>query len=284
MKKEMKNYGAGMSAVKKAYESSVGVRALKRAGRNPNLKGIVHEIMYADKQNLKLSNILSGTKASLSKSPTAIRDDIILKNKGMIVGRMQLKDTVNSISATGKQVASGKYARTSLMGTKETVDEFKKFTAAKAAKGEKITQKMTSTGISSSDTSRIASQTLGKKIPGRDLLKSSGNTGIQGAAFSGAVELFSAGKDYFNGNISAGKAAARVAKETIGGGLSSAAGSAAGTVASAGVAAAVSASALGAVLAPPVTAVASAIAALTASCGVGTVVKKGCDAVYDKLF
>lgn len=279
MKKEQKNYGAGMSAAQKAYESSVGARALKRAGRNPQLKGIVHEMMFMDKQNLKPSNLLSGTTARLSKSPTAIRDDVLLMKNGNVMKRMQLKDTPNSISTTIKQVASGKYSRTSLMGTKETFKRYGKSSVSMAAKGKPITQKMTSTGISSSDTSRIANQVLGKKIPGRELIRSSGNVGIKGAALSGAIELFSAGKDYAKGNITGGEAAVRVAKETVGGGISSAAGSAAGTAASIGTAAA-----LAAITVPPVvTAIAPGVAAVSASLGVGVIVKKGCDKICDKV-
>ena len=135
-KRNNDNAGTMTAAARSAYEGKVGLEALERAGRNPNLKGIVHEVLVRDAHNVNPANILSGKAASLTKSVTAVRDDVIVQQAGKVISRMQLKDTAGSISKTVKQAASGKYAGTQLVGTKETVEAFDK------AAG--VTQKMTS--------------------------------------------------------------------------------------------------------------------------------------------
>ena len=41
--------GAAMAASRSAYEAKVGVEAVLRSGgKNPQLKGVVHEILYRD--------------------------------------------------------------------------------------------------------------------------------------------------------------------------------------------------------------------------------------------
>ena len=72
------NAVATAAGVKTAYDSSVAVRAVERAGHNPNLKGTVHEIMRQDRLNINAENLINGKQAVLSKSPTAVRDDIVL--------------------------------------------------------------------------------------------------------------------------------------------------------------------------------------------------------------
>ena len=161
-KKNSNNAGTMTAAARSAYEGKVGLEAVARAGHNPNLKGIVHEVLVRDAHNVNPANILSGKAASLTKSATAVRDDVIVQQAGKVVSRMQLKDTANSVKDTIKQVASGKYAGTNLVGTKETVEAFDK-----AAKAAGVTQKMTSSGFSSSDTARIAKQTLGRSAAGK---------------------------------------------------------------------------------------------------------------------
>ncbi len=237
---EKKNYGTDYAAVRKAYEGSVGVRAVKRVGNNPNLKGINHEIMYADAQNVRLDNLMTGTKAVLTKSTTAVRDDVVLMRGGRVVGRAQLKDTPNAISKTLSQVSDGKYCGTNLIGTKETTAAFLKAVENKAESGKTITQKMTSSGISSTDTGRIATETIGKKAVGgltpKAVGKLAGSSGLVGAAISGGVEAVSAGIDLANDEIDGEEFVGRVAKETVGGGLSAAGGTAAASVAAAGAA------------------------------------------------
>ena len=120
-KRKMSQSGATTAAGRMAYEGKVGVEAVVRSGgKNPQLKGVVHEILYRDSITMAPDNLIHGTKGALSKSATAIRDDVLTMQGGKVIGRAQLKDTVSSINKTVKQASSGKYAGTNLMGTKET--------------------------------------------------------------------------------------------------------------------------------------------------------------------
>ena len=56
-------------------------RVLKRAGNNPNIKGHINEIRMVNKLNFNPTNLIKGNKAQITKSPTAMRDDIIVKNE-----------------------------------------------------------------------------------------------------------------------------------------------------------------------------------------------------------
>ncbi len=226
-----KNNGTYSSVAKEIYEGKVGAEAFLRAGNNKNLHGIVHEVMYKDVQNIKPNNIFNGVEATLSKSPTVLRDDVILMQSGKVVGRAQLKDTANSINHTIKQVASGKYKGTNLMGTKETVAAYNNGIIKLASKGTDVTQKMTSTGISSSDTVRIASKTIGGNLSGSLLTNAAKSSGTFGAIVSGGIEAISSGKEFLDGDIDGEEFATRVVKETVGGGISAAAGGAAATAA-----------------------------------------------------
>jgi len=62
---QKKNNGTTAAGVIEAYEGKVAVESLKRAGRNKNLHGIAHEIMYCDAHNANPVNIAKGTKALL---------------------------------------------------------------------------------------------------------------------------------------------------------------------------------------------------------------------------
>lgn len=236
---EKNNGGTFAAAANEVYEGTVGVRAFERAGNCPNLKGVVHEVMFADKLNADPTNIASGTKAVLAKSTTAVRDDVILKEGGKVVGRYQLKDTPASISKTVQQVKSGHYQGTNLVGTDETVAAYSKAVANSAKKGTEITQKMSSSGISSSDTSRIAAKTIGSsasKLTFKSVAKVAGVSGATGAVLSGAIEAISAGKELAEGDIDGEEFVGRVAIESVGGGLSAAGASAAATLLSTGTA------------------------------------------------
>ena len=147
--------GAAMAASRSAYEAKVGVEAVLRSGgKNPQLKGVVHEILYRDALTMKPGNLANGARGTLSKSVTAVRDDVLLKQGGAVVGRAQLKDAVHTADRVARQAAHGKYAGTKLMGTKETVMAYEKAVHSMAKRGTAVTQKMTSTGISSRDASR----------------------------------------------------------------------------------------------------------------------------------
>ena len=229
--------GTVTAAGRSVYETKVGVEAVVRSGgKNPQLKGVVHEILYRDSLTVAPKNLASGAKGALSKSVTAMRDDVLLKQGGNVVGRAQLKDAVASADKVARQAAGGKYAGTKLMGTKETVAAYEKAAANLAKNGTKVTQKMASTGISSADTSRIAAQTIGGSLKAAQLGKAALTSGVTGAVLSGVIETASSGVKLVNGDIDGGEFAANVAQEAVGGYLAAAGGSAAATAAGIGAA------------------------------------------------
>ena len=269
--KKNNNAGTVTAAARSAYEGKVGLEAFARAGRNPNLKGVVHEVLVKDAHNLNPANILSGKVASLTKSTTAVRDDVIVQQAGKVVSRMQLKDTAGSIGKTLKQAASGKYAGTNLIGTKETAEAFNR-----AAKAAGVTQKMTSSGVSSTDTARIATQTIGSsagKLTASSVSKVAGSSGAVGAAISAGIEVFSSGAKFIDGEIDGEEFVCNVAREGVGGGLAAASASAVATVASTAAA-----TALATVSAPVWIPVAVGVGAAVA---VGSVVKGIWDSIFD---
>lgn len=207
-------------------------------------------------------------KAFLTKSTTAVRDDIIIKQASKVIGRMQVKDTAKSISKTIKQVADGKYNRTLLVGTKETTVKY-----TNATKAARLTQKMKSSGISSSDTARIASKALGQMPTKAAIASAARSAGAWGAAISAGVEVISSGQKLMNGEISGGEFAVRVAKEGVGGGISGATAGVAGTIATGGAAIALST-----VSAPAWVPVAVGVGAAVA---VGSAVKGAWDWLWD---
>ena len=225
MRDEKKNYGNDKSGgkvgntipvLKNVYNSNVGKRALERAGKNKNLHGHVNEILTCDQYNRKLSSIVKNTKATLTKSPVAQRDDIVIKNgKKRIVSRMQLKDTVGGIKKTVKQVEDGKYRRTNLVGTKETKEAFDKAVSVRNKNGANITQKMSSNGISSEKTKLIAAQVSGGNISKcKSAIKHQAKkSGRQAAVITMGIEAISNGKKVIEGKEKIGEAATKVAKE-----------------------------------------------------------------------
>ena len=234
-----KNNGTVIAATREIAESKIGLEALERAGKNPQLKGIVHEVAVKNLYNADPQRILDGTKAVLSKSTTAVRDDLLVMKGSSVVGRMQLKDTAGSIQKTIDQVKNGHYAGTALKGTKETVSAYNTAVQKAVSGGTNITQKMTSTGISSSDTARIATKTIGNtagKLSAQSLGSLAMSSGAAGAVISGGIEAVSSTIQLANGEIDGGEFAANVAKETIGGGISAAGGSIAASAAATGAA------------------------------------------------
>ena len=95
---------------------------------------------------------------------------------------------------------------------------------------------MTSTGISSADTSRIAAQTIGGSLKAAQLGKAALASSGTGAALSGVIEAVSSGVKLAKGEIDGGEFAANVAQEALGGGFAAAGGTAAATAVSIGAA------------------------------------------------
>jgi len=226
--------GTAFQGAREIYEGKAVLEAVKRAGKNKNLHGHVHEILIKDGINLNPRNLVTGTRAALTKSPTAKTVDIVVSRGAKTVGRLQAKDTASSIAHTAKQISGGQYRSAALVGTKETK---KAYDATKAAAGAAKTMK--SSGISSNDTTRMASKVLGKAPTARSLAGVAKTSGAVGAVLSAGVEAVSSYKDYKNGSLTGGQYATRVAKEGVGGGLSAAGGAVAASAASAAVAGAI---------------------------------------------
>lgn len=239
-KGKAKRIGATTATGNQIYQNSIVNRALKRAGKNKNLKGHINEIMTCDRFNFNPSNALKGKKAVLTKSNTAIRDDIVVKQGNKIIKRMQLKDTpsASGIQDTMKRVANHQYKGTNLVGTVETAAAY----AKEAAKNGNINQKMASNGISSQTTALLAKKALGDSVG--NVIKDSGKilnqakkTAVPSAAISGGFEAVKETKRVMKGDQTAGGAVKNVVTEVGIGAASAVTGDALGTAATIAVAA-----------------------------------------------
>lgn len=173
---------------KTTYETSVISRAVGRAGNNPHLKGHIHEIMVKDAKNIR--NLLNGSQTELTKSTTAKTVDLVTKNGGKVVERLQLKDTLSQsgVDKTVKQVLNGQYRSTQLVGTKETTK-----LVNQALEKAGSAKRMTSSGVSSNTTTTLA-QRAGASGSGtltKAVLQSAKSGGALGAGIGVGVELAS---------------------------------------------------------------------------------------------
>ena len=254
MNKDQKNYesnvSTGLNSVQTIYEGSVNARVVERAGNlaSSQSKGIAHEIMYADKLNVTRPE-LGVTK--LSTKTNAVRDDLVSVKDGVVKYRAQLKDTVSSsgVNKTVTQGMNGKYQGTNFMGTKETTELYNAATKNTAA------QKMSSTEISSKDTSRIAETFSGKMPSLENIAHNSSRAGSFGAVASVAV---GAVEDIVNSE-SGEEMLAHAAANGARGFASGYVGSAAATVATSATAAGIAS--VPALAAAPLVAVAAPVAA-----------------------
>ena len=225
MKKEKKvnPVSSTGSVIKGTYDKSVIIRASSRGGKCPNLKGHINEVLTVDKINRNPLNIFKGKRAELTKSATAVRDDIVVKKGSKVVKRMQLKDTPKSISDTIKRVRNGQYSGTNLVGTKETAAAYQKTVASMSKKGKTVTQKMSSNGISSDTTTFLSKQALGGSLKGtgKQLIKSSSKSAAFGGVISGGISGIVNLVKLKKGKISGKEAAVNTAKETVYGGVAS---------------------------------------------------------------
>lgn len=260
-----KNSNASMIGVvgKEGYEAITGARALARAGKCSQLKGVVHEIMFCDKYNATPTNLLQGNHAALTHSTTARMKDVVMTNNGRVVGHAQLKDTVSpsGIRKTIEQINGGHYGKTSVIGTEETVERI----------AGKVSQPVRSSGISSETTSRIADKALGRMPTASALSSAVKSGGMAGAVVGGAIEAVSSVKDVLDGKKDVGDAVIDVGGAAVKGGITGAISAGAGTtaagltgaavtsLASTGVGAAITGTAVGA----------AAVAAAPIAAGIG---------------
>ena len=216
MKNEKRNFAAEITTFSNGlYQESIIKRAVARGGHCPNLKGHINEIMTVDKLNTNLHNIINGKKAYLTKSTTAMRDDIIVKKSGKVVERYQLKDTPKGIHNTIRKVEQHQYKGTNLMGTKETVAAYNNAIQKANAKGKKISQKMTSNGISSEKTALLSAQVLGGSISQnlKCIGKAAQKTGAMSAALGGGIEAIKDVSAVYHGKEHLSEAVTNTAKE-----------------------------------------------------------------------
>ena len=201
---------------RETYWDYTGKEALSRVGKNPQLKGTIHELAFRDKQNLKSVLSFGNEKTRLTHSTTAVRDDVVTTNsRGYITRRYQLKDVTSESGSynLNKQIDSGKYRRSNIIGTVETA--------------EKI-EEVQSSGISSTSTTRAADNT-GVNLPDKNILsnnfkdigKQAKNSAIFAGVISAGMEAKTSYQDYKNGNISKLQYTGRVLKSGAGSAVTS---------------------------------------------------------------
>jgi len=163
------------TAVKEVYEYKSGLEAVKRVGDLPpdKLKGVVHEVMFKDRFNLK--NAFSGKKAILSRSRQAVRDDVLIQDGKKIVERLQLKDTSKSVGDVVRRVKQGQYRATKLVGTEETAKAYNQ-----VAVKQGIGKSMRSSKISTNTTERVAAKVKGSMPSAKSLLHGAKQAGKEG--------------------------------------------------------------------------------------------------------
>lgn len=219
-----------------AYEAKVAAESLVRAGRNPQLHGIVHEVLIKDGINLNPINAAKGVRATLTKSPTAKTVDIVVSQHGKVISRIQAKDTAQSLHKAARQIRSGQYNSARILGTKETASGLNKILQKQG-----IGKTVQSSGISSTTTKSIAAKvgaTGTSGISNACMAAAKGNA-ITGAAAGTALAVIGGIIDLANDEKDLGEVVVDVVKEAGGCAISGAgagmASAAAGTAVATGV-------------------------------------------------
>jgi hypothetical protein len=270
------NAGHDAVVAKTAYEGTVIARAIERAGRNPHLKGHIHEILVKDARNARNLFSLNGASTELTKSTTAGTVDLVTTKGGKVIERLQVKDVTSQagIDKLVKQCADGKYRSAQLVGSEESARIFNK-----AAEKAGISKRMTSTGVSSKSTESLAQRAgaTGSGSLGSAIGQAAKAGGAVGAIIGGGVAAVQGCIDLIDGRTDAVEVVGTVVKATAKGGASGAAAGAAATAAGSGAAAAVSALGMTGMAATVVT----VGAPLAVAIGVGYVVSEIFDCIFD---
>lgn len=258
------------NTTKLGYESKILLEALERAGNNPNIKGIIYEVMEKNLFNGNPVRLMDGKTAQLVNSSTANAVDMVVIKGGKVLERIQLKDTPKSIADTVRKASSGQYRTVQLWGTTETTEAFNQ--AAKTSKN------MTTRGISSETTEALAKRIGKQGAKGSvNLAKSAKTMAKSGAAWGGGVSAVVATiegvNDYRHNRKNAAEVVKYIAKESAGGAISGAAAGTAVTV----VGSALAVVETGLLASTAVTVGAPVVVAI----GVGTGVKYLWDKVFD---
>ena len=179
---------ASVMGIEEIYEASVVARMTGRAGAATanGAKGISFEIIYSDIKNF-FCNFKTGFKTKLSPSSTDPVADLITVNKsGEIIQSIQCKDgtSVTQVNEVIKQVSSGKYSSTELVGTKEFASLYNEKAAAKG-----VTQTAKNSGVSTKTTTKVANKALGVAPSGVQIFKTAAKNGGIAAAVTGSIAL-----------------------------------------------------------------------------------------------
>lgn len=230
----------GGVGAKTAYESTVIARAMQRAGANPHLKGHIQEILIQDARNAGNLLRMNGATTHLTKSTTAGTVDLVTTRGGKVIERLQVKDVTSQsgINKLVKQCADGKYRSAKLIGSDETAQAFNK-----AAEKAGISKRMTSSGVSTKNTTSLAQRAgaTGSGSLGSAMGHAARSGGAAGAVIGAGVETVRGLYDLCHGNADGLEVTGRIAKAGAKGGVSGAAAGAAATAAGAGTAAALTA-------------------------------------------
>jgi hypothetical protein len=149
----------------------------------------------------------STTDFSLSKNDAVT--DLVTKNlKGTIIKNWQVKDvSPQNVGKIARQVSSGKYASTELIGSSETAEAYNKIAEAKNL------PKMTDSKISS-DTTRNLAQRSGVpqklKLDATSLVKGAHQSGMSGAQIGAGVAVVKGVYDLASGNKDIGEVSSDV--------------------------------------------------------------------------
>lgn len=197
-KKDRLNEAAVVETQKQLYEASVIERMNGRCGTSPKgAKGIAFEVMDIDQMNMK--DIFAPEKVTkVTKNPKATQIDAVTMQDGVVVKRIQYKDTASGINKTLSQVKSGKYDQATLRGTKETAE---RFNAMAPDRGIKKT--MEASSISTRDTTRIGDKFLAVNKGtaatnlGANMCNAAKSSAIGAAGLTAAIEV---GKSIINGD------------------------------------------------------------------------------------
>ncbi|WP_298780690.1 hypothetical protein [uncultured Fretibacterium sp.] len=278
-KNESKLEVQATTAVKEAYEYKSGLEAVKRVGDLPpdKLKGVVHEVMFKDRFNLK--NAFSGKKAILSRSRQAVRDDVLIRDGKKIVERLQLKDTPKSVGDVVRRVKQGQYRATKLLGTEETAKAYNQ-----VATKQGIGKSMRSSKISTNTTERGAAKVKGSMPSAKSLLHGAKQAGKAGAIVSAGIAAATSAVDYFNGEIDEKEAAAKVVSAGVAGYAGGAAGAVASSLAASAVTSGLAAVTTTTAVGGAVIAAAPVVIPIAAAVAVGGLVSGWVGDAVDNLF
>ena len=232
--------------------------------------------MVKDSCNIRNMLNMDGASTALTKSPTAGTVDLVTTKAGKVIERIQVKDVTSQsgIDKLVKQCADDKYRSVKLIGSEETTEAFNK-----AAEKAGISKRMTSSGVSTKDTTSLAQRAgaTGSGSLGSAMGQAARTGGAAGAVIGAGVETVRGLYDLYNGDADALEVTGRIAKAGAKGGVSGAAAGAAATAAGAGTVAAVTALGITGLAATATTVAAPVVAAVA----VGYVASKAFDSVLD---